>query len=138
MTDLFYNSDTNTILQIHGAEMTSMQMIYPYLSFNSPNATSVSLYNLVVTSGIGFAYNTSFNVSAYDPTSTGIEDLTTSWSLPKTFRSSYPDSTRINLGGYKTGPAIMYEAEWENGTIDFNTLNEIKVNYNLKGYNESA
>ena len=138
MSDFFFDSDTNTILQIYGTEMTSMQIIYPYLSFNAPNKTDVSLYNLTVTSGVGDTYNTSFNISSYDPTSTEINELTTSWQLPKSFKSSYPDSTRINLNGYMTGPAIQYRAELVNGTVDFNTLNEIIVNYNLKGYKSKS
>jgi hypothetical protein len=44
----------------------------------------------------------------------------------------------VDLGGYKTGPAIHYEAESNNYTIEFNTASEIKVNYNLKDYNASA
>jgi hypothetical protein len=79
MNDLNFDSDTNTIIQINGQTITSMQIIHPYLSFNAPSATSVAKYNLGVTSGTGFVYNTSFNISAYDPTSTEIEDLTTSW-----------------------------------------------------------
>ena len=87
-----------------------MQLTYPNLVITGGGTPAVSMYNLTVTSGTGYEYNTKFNVSYIDPKDTGILNITTAWKLPTKFNSNYPDSLRINLDGYKTGPGLEFNA----------------------------
>ena len=74
------------------------------------------------------------NVTYYDGKSTKIENLSTAWQLPTTFLSNYPDSIRLDLDGFKTGPGLDFHTSFNNGTISFNTLNRLKIKTNHAGF----
>ncbi len=44
---------------------------------------------------------------------------------------------RIELGGYKTGPALDFIAKFDHGSFDVNTMSEIKIMLNEDAYEEN-
>ena len=56
-----------------------------------------------------------------------IYDLSSTKLLPTNYTTNYPDSIRINLTGYKTGPGLQYSASLDKGNIELNTHIKIKL-----------
>ena len=84
------------------------------------------------------SYSKLFNltVTYYNSSSTAIDNITTSSSLPTNFSTDYPDSTKIPLYGYMTGPALEFGTFIENAsfTVDFNDLDMSVISFD-GGYN---
>lgn len=59
---------------------------------------------------MSFSKNFNLTVTYYNSSDTSIENISTASSLPTNFSTDYPDSIKIDISGYKTGPALEFEA----------------------------
>lgn len=64
--------------------------------------------------------------------------------LPTGFSSNFPDSTKIHLEGYRSGPGLHYSLEDKLPTdtgpikaVNFDTLEEVEIKFSTTGYNAS-
>ena len=72
-----------------------------------------------------------YNYTVVDPGDANVSDLASAWKLPNSYISVYPDFTRIDLTGYKTGPSLLFSTNFSDGTYNFNTISQIPINFNI-------
>ena len=60
--------------------------------------------------------------------------------LPTSFVSNYPDSTRVDLAGYVTGPGIDYSATFPEGkgNLDWNTFSQVDLVFSVPDFSPSS
>jgi len=86
-----------------------------------------------------YTVDAAFNVTYFDQNDTSITNLSDSWMKPTDFVSSYPDSTRVVLSGYVTGPGVSYSAVFPDskGTLDWNTFSQVDLVFSVPDFNPS-
>jgi hypothetical protein len=60
--------------------------------------------------------------------------------VPSAFVSNYPDSTRVNLAGYVSGPGVEYTADFPDmkGSLDWNTFSQVDLVFSVPDFNPSS
>ena len=87
-----------------------------------------------------YTVEAAFNVTYFDQNDTSITNLSDSWMKTTDFVSNYPDSTRVDLGGYVTGPGVSYSASFPEGkgSLDWNTFSQVDLVFSVPDFNPST